>query len=167
MEVNMSWYVTLSYKLVGVFVMICAVFFYKIKPKILLYFSIESHIFTCPHRISLLLQPFAMVDLRCGGLHSLHIAASIFILLHLRHQHWPLSKWPALYILSPSTACIVCGAGSVKLSCAHLFFIHLSSLHSATASHCGGFAAVGPSGRRYRSIAAQQQMRAVSHCQLT
>jgi len=42
---------------------------------------------------------------------------------------------------------------------------------------CGGFAAVSPAGRRYRSIAAaagaqqqhgtQQQMRAVSRCQLT
>jgi len=49
-EVNMP--LTLSCKLVEVFAMIYVVFFYKIKPKILLYFRIISRGFSHPHKIS-------------------------------------------------------------------------------------------------------------------
>ena len=48
------------------FVLFC----YKIKPKIPLYFSIKSRIFSRPHRISSLWRPFATADcnpLRCRG----------------------------------------------------------------------------------------------------
>ena len=43
------------------------------------------------------------------------------------------------------------------------------SHHSAAAHRCGGFAAVGPEGRRYRSIAAWPALSSIceqSHCQL-
>ena len=58
------------------------------------------------------------------------------------------------------TACIVCGAGSMKLSGVRpsvcLSVCPTTSVPSlAAARRCGGFAAVGPAGRRYRSIAAR------------
>jgi len=57
------------------------------------------------------------------------------------------------------TACILCRAGSMKLSGVHLSVcpsVSLSVPSCAAAVVCGRFAAVGPVGRQYRSIAAQR-----------
>ena len=54
-----------SCKLVEVFLELVVLFYYKIKPKIPLYFSIKSRIFSHPHRISSLSslwRPLAMAD---------------------------------------------------------------------------------------------------------
>ena len=77
-QVNMK--LTVSCKLVEVFAMISAVFFYKIKPKIPLYFSNKSCSFSRLYRISSLQRTFAMVaftvadynrlDSKCRMAHS-------------------------------------------------------------------------------------------------
>ena len=76
---------------------------------------------------------------------------------------------------------VVCGRVYVTVRCPSIYLAVCLSVclsHPSTAAAaCGGFAAVGPAERRCRSIAAadnetqqhggQQQMRAVSRCQLT
>jgi len=70
---------------------------------------------------------------------------------------------------------------SVRMSVRPLVCPSVCLFHSPATAVCGGFAAVGPAGRRYRSIAerpvrristapqhdAQQQMRAAPRLQLT
>ena len=70
------------------------------------------------------------------------------------------------------TASIVCGWVYVTVPCPSVCLsVRLSVPSIDRCRRCGGFAAVGPSGKRYRSIAArpapQQQMRAVPCLLLT
>ena len=61
-SVNILCHLHCSYKLVEVSAMICALFCYKIKPEIPLYYSINSRIFSRSHRISSLWRTFALAD---------------------------------------------------------------------------------------------------------
>ena len=83
--------------------------------------------------------------------------ADICLLVRVTVQSYTVNAWLTVGVID--TARIVCP--SVCLS-------HLSPAAAA----CGGFSAVGPAGRRYRSIAARPALssncrRAVSRCQLT
>ena len=80
--------------------------------------------------------------------------------VYTHYAHWRVSCSEMLFAFTSwwsvsvtYTARILCGGGSMKLSgvCPSLCLSH----HSANARRCGGFAAVRPAVRRYRSIAAR------------